>query len=60
MSEELALLYQVQQVDTELASLKADLAKLDDGAELTAEVSAAENEYKSLQTQPSRGRWNSK
>jgi len=51
VSEELALLYQVQQVDTELASLRADLAKLDDGAELTAEVGAAENEHKSLRSQ---------
>ena len=49
MSEELALLYQVQQVDTELARLKADLAKLNTGLELKTEVGVAEAEHKSLQ-----------
>lgn len=51
MSEELAVLYQLQQVDTELARVKAELAKLDSGLELKAEVAAAENEYKTLLSQ---------
>lgn len=48
MSDELAVLYQVQQVDTELARLRAELAKLDSGAEPQAELTAAENEYKTI------------
>jgi predicted nucleic acid-binding Zn-ribbon protein len=48
VSDELAILYQVQQVDTELAQLRAALAKLDSGAELKTELAAAENEYKTL------------
>jgi hypothetical protein len=48
VSDELAILYQVQQVDTELAQLRAALAKLDNGAELKIEVAAAENEYKTI------------
>jgi len=51
VSEELAVLYQLQQVDTELARVKAELAKLDSGLELKAEVAAAENEYKTLLSQ---------
>lgn len=51
MSEELAILYQLQQVDTELAKLKAELAKLDNGAELKMEVAVGENEYKTLLNQ---------
>lgn len=51
MSEELAILYQLQQVDTDLARLKAELAKLDNGAELKMEVAASETEYKTLLNQ---------
>lgn len=48
VSDDLAMLYQVQEVDTELARLRAALAKLDNGAALKLEVAAAENEHKSL------------
>ncbi len=51
MSEELAVLYQLQQVDSDLARVKSDLAKLDNGLELKAEVAAGENEYKTLLNQ---------
>ncbi len=48
MSDELAVLYQVQQVDADLARLRAELAKLNTGAELKVELAAAENEYKTM------------
>ncbi len=51
MSEELAVLYELQMVDSDIARLKAELAKLDTGLELKAEVTAADNEYKTLLNQ---------
>ncbi len=51
MSEELAVLYELQVVDSDVARLKSELAKLDNGLELKAEVAAADNEYKTLLNQ---------
>lgn len=44
MSEELAVLYQVQQADTEIARLREALAALDTGASLEMELATAEAE----------------
>jgi len=49
VSDELAILYQVQQLDIELARRKAALAGLDTGAELKGEIAAAEAELADLQ-----------
>jgi predicted nucleic acid-binding Zn-ribbon protein len=46
---ELAILYQVQQLDIELARRRAALAALDTGAALKAEIAAAEAELADLQ-----------
>lgn len=48
MSQELAILYEVQQIDTEIASLKGTLAGLDSGAELEVGIAGAEAELASL------------
>jgi len=48
VSEDLAILYQVQQADTEIARLRQALAGLDDGAQLESEVAAAEAELAGL------------
>jgi hypothetical protein len=50
-AEELALLYQVQQADLEIARLKTALAGLDTGEELRAEIAAAEESLASSQAQ---------
>lgn len=49
--EEMALLYEVQQADLEIARLQAALAGLDSGEELKAEIAAAEEELTALQRQ---------
>ncbi len=51
MSEELAILFQVQEADTELARLGQALAGLDSGAQLESEVAAAEAELAGLREQ---------
>ena len=48
MTEELAILYRVQQADTEIARLRQALAGLDSGEELASEVAAAEGELSAL------------
>jgi len=48
VSQELATLYEVQKTDTEIASLKEALAKLDSGAELQSQIAAAEAGLTSL------------
>lgn len=48
VSQELAVLYDVQKTDTEIASLKEALAGLDTGAELQSQIAAAEAELASL------------
>jgi uncharacterized protein len=48
VSADLAVLYHVQQLDTELARLRAELAALLTGDELTAEIAAAEAERTDL------------
>jgi len=48
VSQELAILYEVQRFDTEIASLNQALAGLDPGAELQAEIAAAESELSKL------------
>src|SRR5574340_915958 len=48
VSQDLAILYQVQLLDTEIAALRQALAGLDTGAELEAEIAAAEVERTSL------------
>ena len=51
MSDDLAILYQVQQIDAELARRTGELSGLDTGEALQAEVEAAETEIKHLQAQ---------
>ena len=48
MSGDLAILYQVQQLDSEAARLRETLAALDSGEDLEAEVAAAESELAAL------------
>jgi len=48
VSHELAVLYQVQQGDTETARLQAALAGLDNGDELASEIASAEAELADL------------
>jgi len=49
VSDELAILYQVQQGDTETARLQAALAGLDNGDELASQITSAEAELADLQ-----------
>jgi hypothetical protein len=51
LSEQLAVLYDVQQADLEIARLKAALAGLDTGEELRTEITAAEEELAALRRQ---------
>ena len=51
MSDELAILYQVQQIDSELARFTDELSGLDTGEALQAEIEAAESEMKDLEAQ---------
>lgn len=51
MSDDLAILYQVQQIDGELARHNDELRGLDTGEALQAEIEAAETEMKDLQAQ---------
>jgi predicted nucleic acid-binding Zn-ribbon protein len=51
LGEELAVLYDVQQADLEIARLKAALAGLDTGEEIRAQIGAAEEELAALQRQ---------
>lgn len=48
MSEDLAILYRVQQADTEIARLRQALAGLDTGAGIASELAAAEAELAAL------------
>jgi len=51
VSDELAILYQVQQIDSELARFTDELSGLDTGEALQAEIEAAETEMKDLEAE---------